>query len=114
MGYDSLDPNSKLDRLREMRVRPGRDLTVGSLVEGFARSAQKRHKATGGVAGALDEALPESLRGRMVLEGMRAGVAIIKVDDSSARFELDRWLRAGGLDEIRRISRTTVRRVKLV
>ncbi len=53
------------------------------------------------------------LAGRTSLVGLRGGILEVRVDSSSVRFELDRLLRGGALEELRRRHRGSLLRIKI-
>ena len=102
-----------LQRLRELRQRPQRDLSITSLIESQKRSARKAQQQIGELAELWTELLPESLHARTTLLGMRGGVLQVAADSSSVAFELDRRLREGLLHSLRNRYSNTLTRVKV-
>src|SRR5688572_12957469 len=112
-----MDPRAAvllIERLRKFRVRPGADASIGVAVEGEARSARRAHRADSGVAAAWAAGVPAKLAAVTRIERISRGVVTVRVPHDAARYELDRWLRAGGLNTLARMSPVAIRRVKVV
>ena len=101
-------------RLRENRTYP---LRARDLKHDFAlieKTLQRDQRRLGAVARAWTANCPHKLLPRTSVIAMNRGVLTIGADDSSTRFELDRWLRAGGEEQIIKGTRTTLRKIKVV
>lgn len=105
---------AELERLRSRRVRRDRAPEAGVLFAAQARELAKQQKRLGGVAGAWAEVCPPELIERTTILSLSRGVLTIGVPDAAARFELDRFLRAGAERELIRLAPATVRTVRLV
>jgi hypothetical protein len=57
---------------------------------------------------------PASIAERTSVVGFARGVLTIGVPNDAVRHDTDRFLREGGLDQIRRASRANVRRIRIV
>lgn len=95
-------------------MKPGPEVSIVPAVEEFAKRFAKQVKAIGGLEGALDELLPEELRGRVRFGKLTpGGVLVLAATDSAAAYELDQWQRAGGLAALRARSSAKILRVKI-
>ncbi len=107
------DPLRDLQRLRELRQRRPRDVSITSLIESQKRQAGKAQQQIGELAELWAELVPEPLRMRTSLLGMRGGVLHVAADSSSVAFELDRCLRESLLSKLRNRYHSTLMRVKV-
>jgi hypothetical protein len=105
----SLQP---LHDLLARRARPGRDLSIAPLIAATADSASRAHKKLGELIEVWETVVPPSLACHTSLTGLRRGVLHVTVDSSSSLFELDRQLRSGLTDQLRREFRGSLVRVK--
>lgn len=103
-----------IERLREYRVRPGREAPLAQPVEALITELKKQRRKVGGAAGAWAAVLPPALAERTAIVGLRAGVLTVRVADPSTRFQIDGVLRAGGERSLARVSDGAIRRVRLV
>lgn len=109
------DPNSKyIERLRQWRTRPDKDVSLGFLREQFKREVEKPYKQLHAIAEVWAELVPATLSEHVRLESLARGVLRVAVDSSSVLYELDRMLR-GGLEQelIRQHKGPAFRSVKL-
>lgn len=84
-----------LDRLRESRSLPKRDLSLGFLSEQFKRDVAKPYKQLGDLAELWGQLVPGRLVERSRLIGLSRGVLHVEVDNAAAHFEIDRLMRGG-------------------
>lgn len=103
-----------LHRLRQVKVRPERDLTLTKPFASEEVALRKLRRANGGLVEAWASVAPEDLADQVALRGVSAGVATLAVTNASARYQLDRWLRSGGERELIRACRAPIRKVKVV
>lgn len=103
-----------LDKLREHRTRTPATTNVADAVAIFQRDLARRFKSLGGIASAWNQTIPTKLADRAELISLTRGVLTVRVQDAPARFELDRFLRAGGERELQKRSPVTLKKVKLV
>lgn len=75
-----------------------------------APSSGKKGDAKGGTAGNAATDRSE----RATVQSFARGVLTIAASDSATRYEIDRWLRAGGLEVLRKRAPATLTRVKIV
>ena len=103
-----------LNRLREWRNRPDKDVSLEFLEEQFKREVEKPYKQLHAMAVIWDELVPEAMAEHVWLESLSRGVLRVAVDSSAALYELDRLLREGLEQElIRRHKGPAFRSVKL-
>ena len=88
-----------------------RDLSA--LMRAQIPEIRRMRKNLSGVAAAWNQVVPEPLASCVRLDGVAAGVLNVRVADSAARFELDRFLRAGGEAALLKLMPVAVRRVKI-
>lgn len=112
-GLDPRAAEASLGRLRGFRVRGQRDLSLRDLA-GKAREYQRAARNLAGAARAWEAACPPDLLPRTTLVSLHRGVLTVGVDGASTRYGLDRALRAGGLQALRRASSAAIARVKIV
>lgn len=103
-----------LDRLRGYRVRSRGEIDLGGIAGAIADRAKKRAREVGAVAQAWEACVPAELRRDCELLSHTRGVVGVRASSSSARFRLDRWLRAGGEALLRREAKAPVTRVRIV
>lgn len=104
----------RLERLRQRRVKPARDVALTPIISDESRLLRRTQKALAGIAAAWDQSVPAELAGRTVLVSLARGVLTVRVRDAAARFALDRFLRNGGEQTLIHASSTSVRKVKVV
>ncbi len=80
----------------------------------MSRGLRRDRGRIAGVAEAYLTLCPPALAVRTSLRGLNRGMLTIAADDSSARFNLDRWLRNGGERDIIATSRAAIARVKVI
>lgn len=107
-------PARQLDRLRSWRVPVARDLTLAGPLGDQARELKRQARTFGSLGAAWQELAPQGPGERASLVSLSRGVLTVRCEDAATRFELDRWLRAGG--EIALIKRAAAKltRVRLV
>jgi len=120
-----MDPRTarlSVDKLRALRVPAPRDLSLGARLAGEVLDAKKRQKAVGGIGVVWAELLADvktgggndSLAERTIVRSFLRGLLTIEASDTATRYQVDRWLRGGGLELLRKRSPRTLTRVKLV
>lgn len=110
---DARVADASVGRLRGLRVREGRDLSLASLA-GDARRYQRAARSLSGVARAWEAACPPALLPKTSIVSLTRGVLTIGVDGASTRYALDRAMRTGGLKALREASNAAITRVKMV
>lgn len=104
----------RIERIRRQRVRPDRAAPVTNDFQIVSRGLNRDRRRVAGVAEAYLTHCPPALAARTSLRGLNRGVLTIAADDSSARFELDRWLSVGGERDIISASRAGIARIKVI
>lgn len=108
-----------LERLRSVRVRAPKDVSIGDTIGEQLRRMRQAARATSGTANAWDALLsgaglrPELLERTRVVS-FRYGVLTVRVADASTRYAVDRFLRGGGENALARLAPTTLKRVKMI
>jgi hypothetical protein len=100
--------------LRGFRNRPERDLSIAAAVHDAERDARKKHKALGGVGAVWAQVVPAGLAARAHVVSLARGVLTIRAADGVTRFELDRFLRAGGEARLARAAAVAIKRTRIV
>jgi len=116
MGDSSRDQATRkhVEALRERRVRPERDLSLGFLADQFKREIARPFKQLGDLAELWNELLPADVTCGTRLESLQRGVLSVAVGSSSRMYDLDRRLREGLEHElVTRHQGTAFRKVKL-
>ena len=103
----------QIEDLRRRRGRSGPELSIAKLIASTADHAKRTHKQLGELIEIWEESVPPELARRTSLTVLRGGVLHVSVDSSSIAFEIDRLLRGGLVDELRRRFRGTLVRVKV-
>jgi hypothetical protein len=103
---------NRASKVQEWRRVPDRATPLaGALGKEFG-VIKRQHKTFGGVAGAWGVVPPRLAEGA-VFKSLTRGVLTVSVTDAALRFELDRWLRDGGREELNKAG-MKVRSVKVV
>ncbi len=105
---------SRIERLREHRVKEPPRRALGDLLTARAKQFKRESKGTGVVAQAWSELCPAALLARTGVVGVSRGVLTLAADDSAARFEVDRVLRCGVERKLLKRLALDVRRVRVV
>lgn len=85
---------------------------MGDALKGTLKDLTDRRRRLRGADDAWATATPPALRDRATLVRLDRGTLMIAPADSAAAFEIDRWLRAGGLEQLRALSGGSIRRVR--
>jgi len=102
-----------LERLRQWRNRPGRDLTLGKLGDYVDRQYIKPSKHLGEFVTLWAEHIPADLEPRTALAKYYRGVLTVHVADSATLYEVDRLLRGGTQRAIAQQAKANLRKIKL-
>lgn len=105
--------NDDLQRLRRYRTRSDADLSIGGVLGTTFRQLQRQTSAAGSLEAAWGSVVPPTLAMRTRIASMSRGVLTIQTSDAAARYQLDRFLRAGGEAELLRRSPVPIRRIRL-
>jgi len=110
---DVSDAARRLEQLRAWRVRPERDTVVGPLIASTLADAQRARKQLGSFVELWESVLPDDLALHTRVTSLRSGVVQVTVDTSATAYELDRCLREGLEQQMRRAFGKTLLRVKI-
>ena len=102
-----------LQRLRQWRNRPPRDLTLSGLSEYVDRAFVKPSKHLGQFVELWERHGPQALAPRTALAKFHRGVLTVHVADSATLYELDRLVRGGLQRQIASEAKTTLRKIRL-
>ncbi len=90
-----------IERLRKHRIRPEREIGIGSIVESIDRRTTRVQRQLGALIELWQAELPQEIASRTELTALRGGVLHAKADSSAVAYELDRCLREGLLARLR-------------
>jgi len=107
------DQLQKVERLRGLRNRPQRDLSIDAIIRSTAETAEKTQKRLGSVIDLWEQVVPAGLVSRTRIDHLRGGTLHVSVDSSSTAYELDRLLREGLERDLRSQYRGTLMRVRV-
>ncbi len=107
------DPAARLEQLRNWRARPDREVAIGSLIDAKLADAQRTRKRLGSFVELWETVLPDELAAHTRVTGIRGGVVQVAVDSSATAYELDRRLREGLEEQMRRAYGKTFVRVRI-
>lgn len=110
---DPTPHDHRLANLRRWRNPKQRDLTLGGLPDYVKRHVEKPHKQVGQLVTVWERLIPEPLNHRTALAGLTRGILTVHVTDSPTLYELDRLLRGGVEQQIKRASKAPLRKIKL-
>jgi predicted nucleic acid-binding Zn ribbon protein len=102
-----------IEQLRRHRVRPGRDVSISSIVARTQREAARTQRQLGSVIALWQEMVPTEIATRTTLTAIRGGVLHVRADSAAVSYELDRRLREGLLAALRARHAGTLARVKV-
>ena len=101
-----------LEQLQQRRGRRRRDDSIVRFVTGIADDANRAQRAHGRLIDLWQALVPAHLAEQTSITGLRGGIVHVEVDSSAVSFELDRMLREGMLDALRRGFPGTIVRVR--
>jgi hypothetical protein len=107
------DAAREIARLQEQRVRPEPERSIGGLVSAVAVEAQQAQKRLGSFVDLWEGLVPPEVASHTKVVGLRGGVAHVTVDTSSTAYQIDRCLREGLEQQLRRAYGKTLTRVKV-
>lgn len=105
-------PRDALDRLRGLRVRPDRARSLGDDLRMQIGSIKKISHAESAAIDAWNTVVPDDVAPHCSASGMKAGKLVVEVPSAAARFMADRWLRSGGLVELKALARVPIRGIE--
>jgi hypothetical protein len=111
-----LTPESAAAKIAELRALAGwtpRDFSIGSFIDQTQRRVTRARAQLGTLIELWRNVLPAELADRTSLTSLRSGMLQVTVDSASVRYELDRVLREGALETLRRSYGGTLTRVKI-
>ena len=103
----------RVEQLRAWRARPEREVVVRPLIESKLADAHRAQKQLGSFVELWEAVLPAELALHTRVTGLRSGVVHVTVDTSATAYELDRCLREGLEQQMRRAFGKTLMRVKI-
>ena len=106
-------PVRMIEKLREWRGRPERDLSIGPLISERATYAKRAEKRIGSFVDLWEGVMGGELACRTRVTALRSGVAHVTVDSSSTAYEVDRQLREGLEQKLRQAFGKTLIRVRI-
>lgn len=105
---------ASLERLRGHRVRADRGRGMGDELNAFVKGLKKISGQAARASGAWDAAAPDAVRASTRVTDLRAGTLVVAVRSAADRHAADRWVRGGGLADLRAIARAPITRVRFV
>src|SRR5262245_27984785 len=103
----------QLERLREHRARPGRDVSIAADVARTAVETSRVHKKLGQFIELWERFVPPDLAAQTSVVSLRGGNVQVQAESAAAAFELDRLLRTGLLVQLRASFPAPLARVKV-
>ncbi|MHC4218099.1 MAG: DciA family protein [Planctomycetota bacterium] len=107
------DAFERIARLQEQHRRPEPDRSIGGLVSSVAVEAERTQQRLGSFVDLWEGLVPADVASHTRVVGLRGGVAHVTVDSSSTAYEIDRRLREGLEQQLRRAYGKTLIRVKV-
>ncbi len=108
------DPVRELAKLRKFRNRAPADLSIAGVVEQLRKDLEKQVKRAEGIGRVWETVAPADLAAVARVDRLTpSGTLSLTVADAGARYQLDVWLRSGGLAALQRASSAPIRRVKV-
>ncbi len=113
--YDSRVPDvvRQIEQLRTYRQRPEREVSIARLVGSMADDARRTQRRLGSLIDLWSELVPPELERHSRVAGVRGGVGHVECDSASTKYELDRALRQGLEQELRRRYPSTLMKIRL-
>lgn len=108
-------PAQQLRALREFRKPREFDTTITRDIEKLRKDVSKRYASSGGLDAALAEHAPAPVASGVSVQRVTpGGIATLVVADAAAGYELDVWLRTGGMEILRASCKVALRRIRVV
>ena len=92
----------EIQQLRKHRVRPERDESLGPIMANTSDQTRRTQSKLGRLIDLWQQLVPPALTDRTALVGFHNGTLTVEVDSASTAFQIDRLLRGGLTDELRR------------
>jgi len=106
--------HGRLERVRDIRRQKQPDHSLAFLKPYFQKQVAKPYKQMAGVTELWRQLVPPNLLAHTRLKGLTRNVLHVGVDSSAHLYDLDRLLRSGLEDRLRRnVTTRTLRRVQL-
>ena len=105
---------ASLERLRGNRVRSDRARGMDDELNAFVKGLKKISGQAARAAGAWDAAAPDAVRATTRVTDLKAGTLVVAVRSAAERHAADRWVRSGGLGDLRAIAKAPITRVRFV
>ena len=101
-----------LDRLRTNRVRPDRGRGLEAELTAFVKGVKKMSAQASRAGEAWAVAAPDAVAAVSRVKDLQGGVLVVSVASAADRHAADRWLRTGGLAELRTLAKAPITRVR--
>ena len=101
-----------LERLRGHRVRGERGRGIGDELAAFVKGIKKLSDQAQRAADAWAAAAPDAVAASTRVVDLKAGTLSVAARSAADRHAADRWLRGGGLADLRAIAKAPITRVK--
>jgi hypothetical protein len=101
-------------RLQSLRKPYEKDLALRDQFGALAKDLKRQARSVGSLGDSLAQLLPPQLKDRFAIVSFSRGVLTVRAADASSKFELDRWLREEGEQQLIRRAATNLLRVRLV
>jgi hypothetical protein len=108
------DALTRLEQIRSRRTRRAPQWGIEGVIDGIEKDGRKRQRNLGDLIELWAQLMPPEVAKQTKLQAFRAGVLTVIVETSAARFELDRALRGGLEQELRKRFSGSLVRVKVV
>ena len=108
-----IDATGRLAQLRKWRSRPDPTVALEPLIEARLKEAKRVQKTLGSFVELWETVLPDGLAEHTQVTGLRSGIVHVTVDTSATAYELDRRLREGLQEQMRRAFGKTLVRIKI-
>jgi len=104
--------SAALDRLRSHRVYAERGRGLGVELHAFVKGVKKMSAQASRASEAWAAAAPDAVAAVSRVKDLRSGVLVVSVPSAADRHAADRWLRTGGLGELRGLAKAPISRVR--
>lgn len=101
-----------LERLRGHRVRAERGRGIGDELAAFVKGIKKLSDQAQRAADAWAAAAPDAVAASTRVVDLKAGTLSVAARSAADRHAADRWLRGGGLADLRAMAKAPITRVK--
>ena len=108
-----VDAATQIEQLRKYRQRRDRDLSIAPLIGAMDDDARRTQRRLGALIDLWSQLVPGELEKHSRVVGVRGGVVQVQCDSSSTKYELDRLLRQGLEQELRKRYPSTLTKIRL-